>query len=87
MQVSLRRASPLALLMARILAENSHHAFAPNYLTFRTDWFNRRSHFHIQFTLLLKPIGDPTACQIIGRQLHSHLVARKNTDKVHTHFP
>src|SRR5512141_3081504 len=57
----------LTLLVARIFAENSHHSFAPNHLTFRTNWLDRRSHFHIQFTLLLKPIGDPTACQIIRR--------------------
>ena len=41
MQVSLRRASPLALLMARILAENSHHALASDYLTFGTDRLDR----------------------------------------------
>lgn len=77
---------PLSLLVARIFAENSHHSFAPNHLTLCTDWLDRRSHFHSQFTLLLKPIGDPTARQIIGRQLYGHLVARKNTDKMHTHF-
>jgi hypothetical protein len=39
-EVSQRPSSPLALLMARILAEDSHHALASNYLTFGTDWLD-----------------------------------------------
>ena len=36
-EVILRRSSPLALLVARILAEDSHHTLASDHLTFCTD--------------------------------------------------
>lgn len=36
-EVILRRSSSLALLVARILAEDPHHALASDHLTFCTD--------------------------------------------------
>ena len=77
---------PLPLLVPRILAQDSHHTLAPNHFAFGTDRLDRRSHFHVSFALLLKPIGNTPARQIVRRQFHCDFVARKNTDKVHPHF-
>src|SRR5450755_3115415 len=37
----------------------------------------------ISSTALLEPIRDPTAGQVVGRELHSDSVARQNADEVH----
>src|SRR5262252_3278746 len=36
---------------------------------------------------LLRPIGDATPGEVIRRQFQLHLVARKDADEMHAHFP
>lgn len=36
---------------------------------------------------LFKAIGDTASRQIIRRHFHRDLIARKNTDEMHPHFP
>src|ERR1700745_1575257 len=37
--------------------------------------------------LLLVPVHDPPATQVVGAELHDHPVVRQDADVVHPHFP
>src|SRR3954463_8306723 len=37
--------------------------------------------------LSLIAVGDPTPCEVVGREFHLYLVAREDADVVHAHFP
>ena len=36
---------------------------------------------------LLRPVRDPSAGQVVRRQLDLHLISREDTDEVHPHLP
>jgi hypothetical protein len=46
----------LALLMFRVLANNTNHSAAPDNLTFITSTFNRRAYFHLNHLKAKNPI-------------------------------
>src|SRR5262249_53378569 len=81
----------LALFVFRILADYPHYSTAVDNLALVTDLFDRRSYFHssplISLPVLFIPVDNPSAGQIIRRELHYHLVARQYLYEIFTHLP
>src|SRR5882724_2419172 len=76
----------LALLVTGVRADDAHRSMAADHLALLTDLLDRRSDFHAR-SLLLVAIGDATATEVVGGELHLHAVARQDPDVVHPHLP
>src|SRR3954471_20893801 len=78
--------STLALLVARIRADDAHHPLAPHDLALAADFLDRSLHSHV-LLLSLRAERDPRLGQIVGRHFHGDLVAGKDADVMHAHLP
>src|SRR5437773_8376234 len=84
----LRNPLALPLLVLGVLANDAHHALAPDNLAFRTNFPHRGTNFHFGPTALsLIPVSDPPTRQVVRRQLHGHLVARQDANEILPHLP
>lgn len=81
--------------MPWILTNHTYRAVAPNDFTLATDALDRSSHFH-RFCSLLRTgweslgfgsISNAPAVQVIWGQFHRHLIAGKDSNKMHAHLP
>src|SRR5450631_1694710 len=88
--------STLTLLMPRIRANHAHDAIAPDDLAIAANLFYRSHYFHrnsfrfrhiVLLGVLLGAEDDSRAGQVVGREVHCHLVARQNLYVVHPHLP
>src|SRR5579862_9320791 len=84
--------SALALLVPGVLADHHHHAVAADDLALLADCLDARSYLHVCLpclelaVLLLVPVCDPSATQVVGRDLYLHAIAGEDADPVHAHF-
>src|SRR5207302_6569478 len=77
---------PLPLLVPRILANDPHDAAPLDDLAVLAAHLDRRSDFHASLLLLLEPVRDPAAREVIRRQLDLHAVPGQDADEVHAHL-
>ena len=81
----------LLLLVLGVGTDDHHLAMAADDLALLTHRFKRRSDFHgisppnVSASALAPP-GNAPASQVIRRKLDGYLVARQNTDIVHSEF-
>src|SRR3954470_15942777 len=75
----------LALLVARVLADDHHAPVAADHLALVAHLLDARLDLHD--LSLLVPIGDPASAEVVGRQLNLDAVARQDADVVHAHLP
>jgi hypothetical protein len=76
----------LALLVLRVLAQDTHGSLAPNDLAFDANLLYRGSDFHRLRPSLLYTVRDPASGQIVWGQFNRHLVSRQYLDEMHPHF-
>src|ERR1051326_4217995 len=77
---------PLPLLVARIRADDHGAAVPLDHATALTHRFDGRTDLH-GAPLVAVAVGDTAAGQVVGRQLHLDLVARRDADVVLAHLP
>src|SRR5680860_2563 len=83
---SLLPLSSLALLVARVGADDPDRAVAADHLALLAHLLDRRTDLHAD-PLLLVPVGDATPAEVVGSELDLHLVAGEDPDVVHPHLP
>src|SRR5580693_10056465 len=82
------RGSALALLVARVFADDAHDAFSADDLALVADLFDAGTDFHGRLlSSLLVAVGDPPAAQVVGAHFDRHSIARKDPDVELTHPP
>src|SRR5262245_9506753 len=88
-----RGPSALALLVARVRADDPHDALAPDHLALLTSRPDRRPHLHRALhpgglipLRLLEPVRDAAPGQVVGGQLDLDPVAGQDADEVHAHL-
>src|SRR5205807_5528076 len=62
----------LALLVPGVLADDHHHAVAPDHLALLTDGFDTRPYLHRSLLGLLVAVRDPAPGQVVRGELHLH---------------
>ena len=74
--------------MARVGTDDPHHALAADDFAIAADTLDRSEYFHAYSPekTLLSAEDDTALSQIVGRQLHGHLVAGEDADVVHAHL-
>ena len=78
----------LALLVFRVLAQDTYGSLAANDLAFQANLLHRGSDFHrLRPSSLLHAIRDPAPAQIVRGQFNGDLVSGQNLDKMHPHLP
>src|SRR6478609_2656372 len=85
--IELLSSSALALLVTRVLADHAHAAVAADDLALLTDLLDTGSDLHRGPVALLVAVRDPTPGEVVGGELHLHLVAGEDADVVHAHLP
>src|SRR3954452_21744742 len=84
------RCSPLALLVARVLADHHDAAVATDHLALVTDLLDARVDLHVSpfwsAGRLLVPVDDPTPREVVPRELHHHAVLGEDPDVVLAHL-
>src|SRR3954454_5241128 len=75
----------LALLVARVLADDHHAPVAADHLALVAHLLDARLDLHD--LSLLVPIGDPASAEVVGRQLNLDAVSRQDAGVVHAHLP
>src|SRR5262245_48461976 len=76
----------LALLVARVLADDAHRAVAADHLALLTHLLDRRTDLHVILWLLVA-VGHATPAEVVRSELDLHLVAGEDPDVVHPHLP
>src|SRR6266571_9004288 len=88
--------SALPLLVPRVGADDHDAAVPTDDPALTADLLDARLDLHGAFStksdpacllLLLVPVHDPPATQVVGAELHDHAVVRQDADVVHPHFP
>src|SRR5258706_12358914 len=74
----------LALLVARVLADDPHDAFAPDHFAVLANLRYGRLHLHDRS--LLVSVDDAPAVRIVGRHLHRDLGTGQELDELHPHL-
>src|SRR5690606_37454449 len=74
----------LALLVARVGADDLHAPVAADHLALLTDGLDARTYLHGAPSLVA--VGDATPGEVVGRELHLHPVTREDADVVHAHL-
>src|SRR5262245_11563034 len=87
------RASALALLVARVRADDAHDTLAPDHLALLTSRPDRRPYLHralrppcLSRVRLLEPVRNATTRQIVGGQLDLDPIAGQDADEVQAHL-
>src|SRR3954454_6143136 len=84
------RCSPLALLVARVLADHHDAAVATDHLALVTDLLDARVDLHVSpfwsAGRLLVPVDDPTPREVVRRELHHHAVLGEHPYVVLAHL-
>src|SRR5947209_19682060 len=75
----------LALLVARVVADDLHPAVPADHLALLTDSLDARADLH--GCLLLVAVGDAASGEVVGGQLHLDAVTGQDPDVVHPHLP
>src|SRR4051794_26130099 len=81
----MRAISALPLLVARVHADDLHTPVAADHLALLTDSLDAGTNLHC--VPLLVPVGDPTPCEVVRRELHLHAIPGQDADVVHPHLP
>src|SRR5687768_4029672 len=74
----------LPLLVPRVLADDPRHALTLDDLAVLAARLHRWPHLHA--ALLLEPVSDAAAREVVRRQLDLHAVAGQDADEVHAHL-
>jgi hypothetical protein len=79
--------SALTLLVTRVGADHTNHTLAAHDLAIAAHLLDGSGDFHGLLRLTLLGAEDnPRTTQIVGREFHSHFIARQNADVVHAHL-
>src|SRR5919201_3209780 len=85
-------ASPLPLLVTRVLADDAHAAVPPDHATLLADPLDAGSHLHVRPCRSrwgernggsLVPVSDPATLEVVRRQLNLDAIAGEDADVVH----
>ena len=66
--------------------DHTHNTLAVNHLALITNLFDGRTYLHYTLSISFIPVSYAAAIQIVGRQLHQHSIAGKNSDEMFAHL-